>query len=67
MAFENSSSRTSLMNEEKSGLMEKEISFGIRVFLGVFITALAIVGIIGNTIVITVLRVKNNFMRKQPD
>lgn len=55
------------MNEEKSGLMEKEISFGIRVFLGVFITALAIVGIIGNTIVITVLRVKNNFMRKQPD
>lgn len=67
MAFENSSSRTSLMNEEKSGLMEKEISFGIRVFLCVFITALAIVGIIGNTIVITVLRVKNNFMRKQPD
>lgn len=67
MTFENSSSRTSLMNEEKSGLMEKEISFGIRVFLGVFITALAIVGIIGNTIVITVLRVKNNFMRKQPD
>lgn len=45
--------------------MEKEISFGIRVFLGVFITVLAIVGIIGNTIVITVLRVKNNFMRKR--
>ena len=44
--------------------MSKEISPSIKIFLGVFIILLAIVGIVGNTIVIIVLRIKNIFTRR---
>ena len=44
--------------------MGKEISPSIKIFLGAFIILLATIGIIGNSIVITVLRIKNIFTRK---
>lgn len=49
---------------QQDGQMGKGISTSVRIFLGVFIILLAVIGIIGNTIVITVLRVKNIFTRK---
>lgn len=44
--------------------MEKGISTSVRIFLGIFIILLAVIGVIGNTIVVTVLKVKNIFTRK---
>lgn len=51
-------------SQPEGGLMGKEISTSVKTFLGVFIILLAIIGVIGNTIVITVLRIKNIFTRK---
>lgn len=64
MVIANSSSRSSSMPDERDDSVDREISFGIKVFLGVFIILMAVVGIVGNTIVITVLRSNNTFMRK---
>lgn len=44
--------------------MSKEISPSVKIFLSVFIILLGIVGIVGKTIVIIVLRIKNIFTRK---
>ncbi|XP_078374356.1 uncharacterized protein LOC144657871 [Oculina patagonica] len=44
--------------------MVKGISTSVRIFLGIFIILLAVIGIIGNTTVVTVLKVKNIFTRK---
>ncbi|XP_020609032.1 histamine H2 receptor-like [Orbicella faveolata] len=44
--------------------MGKEITPSVKIFLGVFIILLALIGVIGNTIVIIVLRIKNIFTRK---
>lgn len=44
--------------------MDQEISSSVKIFLGVFIIFLAVIGILGNTIVITVLKLKNIFTRK---
>ena len=64
MVIGNSSTRNSSTSEEQNSPVDENISFGTRIFLGLFIITLAGIGIIGNTIVITVLRLKNVFMRK---
>lgn len=64
MVINNSGSENFSTQGVQSGSSNQEISFEIRVFLGVFISALSIVGTVGNTIVITVLRPNNIFTRK---
>lgn len=64
MVINNSGSENFSTQGVQSGSSNQEISFEIRVFLGVFISALSIVGTVGNTIVITVLRLNNIFTRK---
>lgn len=44
--------------------MDIGISTSVRTFLGVFIILLAVIGIIGNILVVTVLQLKNIFTRK---
>ena len=64
MVINNSGSENFSTQGVQSRSSNQEISFEIRVFLGVFISVLSIVGTVGNTIVITVLRLKNIFTRK---
>lgn len=56
--------RNSSSIQRDDGQIDKGISTSVRIFLGVFIILLAVVGIIGNIIVVTVLQVKNIFTRK---
>ena len=64
MTMGNSSSRHSPATQLESSQMGIEISNSVKIFLGVFIILLAIIGIIGNIIVVTVLRLRNIFTRK---
>ncbi|KAJ7337884.1 hypothetical protein OS493_008042 [Desmophyllum pertusum] len=64
MAIGNSSSTNSSSTQQEGGQMDQEISSSVKIFLGVFIIFLAVIGILGNTIVITVLKLKNIFTRK---
>ena len=64
MVINNSGSENFSTQGVQSGSSNQEISFEIRVFLGVFISVLSIVGTVGNTIVITVLTLNNVFTRK---